>query len=88
MTTEYEEYQELVTKYRELRTVCDRCGVVIPEPDTYDTLDFDLRCVKGHSYSNDSGGSGWCVEDLCDDCVEILKTLLKQYSFKLSIIEY
>lgn len=88
MTTVYEEYEELVVKYREVKTTCDRCGVVIPDLGANDSLDFELKYVKGESHPDDWSGSGWCVEDLCDACMVLLKELLEANGFKLTSIEY
>lgn len=88
MTTEYEEYQELVTKQKRIRTICDRCGKTILEPDIYEVKEFELRVVNGYSYPEVCRGQGWEVEDLCDDCILFLTKLLLDNDFKRTLISY
>lgn len=77
-----------VTEREYINTVCDRCGKVIPDEGQYDTREFWLRFTIGESYGNDGGNaSGWEIDDLCDDCVTDLKTILTKHRFPLSPVE-
>ncbi len=44
------------------RTLCNRCGVVIPGG-----MGMQLKGTRGHTVANDTGG-GPCSLDLCEAC--------------------
>lgn len=69
------------------RVTCDRCGSVVPEEETGDRREFNLRFAKGYGYPDGGSLEGWQVSDLCDDCVAILKDLLNQNGFTVSNYE-
>ena len=85
MADVYEETEETrtYTKRTLIRTECDRCGAEIPEEDTWDTRELDLRFTTGTSYPEGGHKLGWQVEDLCDDCLSELKTWLKDWGAKI-----
>ena len=78
MTAHYIEKQEMVTKRHLVSTTCDWCGGEVLKPTyDYETRHFELQFTRGTNYGSDyCGANGWHVPDLCDICVEKLKTIL------------
>ena len=73
----FEEYTEEVTRKRLVKTECDKCGAVIPVPDTGVKRVFRLECYTETRSRDDAFQTGWEVGDLCDKCVEwLLHTLI------------
>ncbi len=68
-------------------TSCDKCGCVIPEESQGNRRKFELKFAAGYGYIDGGSMEGWQVEDLCDDCVSILKDLLSQNGFNISDYE-
>jgi hypothetical protein len=78
-----EEFEEIVKRHRLIRTECDWCGAVIPNPGAYYTVDFTLEFLEGSSYPEGGYQEGWRVEDLCKACVGKLEQLLKDNGIRV-----
>lgn len=87
MTKHYEKYQEEVTREKLVKIACDRCGAEIPQESMYRIREFELHFLTGDSYPDNGYKEGWEVPDLCDSCVEWLKSILTENGVKLSKVE-
>jgi len=90
MTRINEEYTETVTRKREVKAICDKCGDEIQNPDGqgYEDRDFTLEKTAGDNYGAEGADiKGWGVEDLCDPCAESLKMLLIANGYKITPID-
>lgn len=63
-------------------TFCDWCGASIPGERTYDVREFTLSFESGYAYPEGGEKKGWRVEDLCDNCVAKLRTLIEKAGIK------
>lgn len=80
----YREYIKKVTEQELVKVTCDRCEVVIPEPEkAFETRHFHLEFTTGDSYPGAGHNQGWGAEDLCDVCVKWLKKVLVDGGVKL-----
>lgn len=84
MTARYEEYEEKVKRQRLVARLCDRCGNALRPAGHYEVREFELKFKTGSSYPDGGSGEEWELEDLCDDCVVLLKELLQENGFKLT----
>jgi len=66
---------------------CDWCGKRIATGDMYETREFRILFSVGDSFPEGGYKKGWQVEDLCDDCVANLRTLLEDAGIKIKPIE-
>ena len=89
MTTTYKTELKTIEQKVFVSCICDWCGKSLP--DHYGRKDDKTRefeFVTGYSYSDDCGGNGWYIEDLCDECVEKLRNLLVESGIKITGIDY
>ncbi len=77
MTNIYEEYEEFITKHKFIKKICDWCGEEIPEPDMWNTREFELIFTEGSSYPEGGSANGWQVNDLCNICIDKLKAFFE-----------
>ena len=86
MTRITEKYTKEATYTRELDAICDKCGDSIEDVDgkNHEDRDFELFFLRGNNYGTDGvDKEGWEVPDLCDGCVEDLKTLLENEGYNV-----
>lgn len=91
MTTVYKKVEKVIEREEFVSCTCDRCGKELGEDygnEHPDTREFTLRFEKGYSGYGDTWGNGWEVQDLCDDCVGFLQTLLENNGIKTTRIEW
>ncbi len=86
MTIIYEDYAEEVKKRKFVKRICDRCTAEIDnhfgrQRSRYFSLMF-FKQMTLDSY-NSRYEEGWEVEDLCDDCVKLLKVWLLENKVKM-----
>jgi len=89
MTTIYKKEQKTVEINAFVSCACDWCAK--PMPDHYGcgehkTREFEF--TTGYSYPDDWGGTGWCIEDLCDECVQRLKDVLIKSGINIREIDF
>lgn len=64
--------------------VCDRCAGPVEAEGQYDMREFTLEHKIGKSYPSESYVTdGWEVEDLCNNCIQVLRNILIDNGFKL-----
>lgn len=80
---------EIVTYKRKkvIAVKCDKCGDDIPKESRYSTRDFEIEFTRGSAYPDGGHKIGWQVEDLCDNCVDYLKTVLEENGFPTSKVD-
>lgn len=73
------------TEKRVTAHLCDRCGHEVKDPQGYAYRTFELRWEVGQYYPGDEPypSDGFRLEDCCDVCAEVLRTLLRTNGFKL-----
>lgn len=84
----YEDVIQTYTTQKVIRTTCDKCGVDIESPSSHEINDFQLTYEEGYSYASDGGYKTiHSVDDLCDDCIEKLFTILRDNGFAVTTKE-
>lgn len=68
---------ETVQREYVIAEFCDWCGVRIPLPKGIDVRELEISFSAGYSTRDGGMRQGWQVEDLCDDCVAKLRTMLE-----------
>lgn len=82
-----EPYELTIKKERILERICDKCNKPLPELTQFEERYVEIECTKGYSYPDNGASGGWCVEDLCDDCVEWLRNLLESNGVRITNVE-
>lgn len=88
MSKEYSIVTKTVEEKVIKRVICDWCGSDIEPLYGFETREFELRSSKGEAYPEDRFGDGWTVEDMCDDCVDKLKSVLVAAGIKIKEYDY
>jgi hypothetical protein len=92
MTKVYREYEVAEQRKELMSTVCDWCGCEIPKHPkdcsggSYPETEISFMMV--HPCWENTGGTGWGIEDLCEQCGEKLATLLRNAGIKLGEIDF
>ena len=76
-------YTRTVEDSRIIKVLCDRCGSELPKPRHHCTRELQITFATGFSYPDSISKQGWQVEDLCDDCVSWLRSLLEANGVKV-----
>ena len=87
MTTKYKMITTNVSKKVFESSVCDWCGMSLPEEygnTRFDRRSFNLEFLEGSGSSDGGYMEGWQVEDLCNPCVTKLRKLLEDADVKVS----
>ena len=79
--------QEVVERQYIVAEFCDWCGRQIPPQSSYDVRDFELSFASGVVYPEGGSKSGWKVEDMCDECVIKLRTMLESAGIRVTPTE-
>lgn len=90
MTKTYKKIEKVIEREEFVSCTCDRCGKELGED--YGNRGYDRReftFTTGSTYEGGYTGDkkGWEIEDLCDECVEVLRELLVQNGFKIREID-
>lgn len=84
MTAIYEDHIREVNERKVIKRVCDRCGLEIKVTGYTDIRAFRLCFVEQkHLAEGSRYREGWRVNDLCDNCVKLLKHWLKENNVRL-----
>ena len=92
MTKVYQEYEVVHQEKMLLAVTCDWCGKVMDTRcadcggDSYPKTEISFVMV--HPCWENTGGEGWDIEDLCEQCGEKLAVLLKDAGIKLGEIDF
>jgi hypothetical protein len=68
--------QVTIKETKIVKITCDRCHTELPWKAYYDINDMIIRREIGKDYPEGRFTEVWKIEDLCDGCIDFLKTLL------------
>jgi hypothetical protein len=91
MTTTYQKVKKVIEQDKFVRCICDGCGIELPDHygnREYSRREFELKFESGSGYPDGGFGTGWRVNDLCDTCVERLRTALGELGFTVEIYKW
>ena len=92
MTKHYKEYEITHTIRERVGATCDWCECEIPEhPKDCSGCSYpetEISFVMVHPCWENTGGEGWEVADLCEQCGTKLAKLLRDAGIKLNEIDF
>lgn len=75
----YKRWAETVERQSVESVTCDWCGRPVGEPPhRFRVRIFTLSFESGDVFPEGCSTEGWEVQDLCDDCIVRLRSLLEQ----------
>lgn len=79
-----------ITTTEVIKTTCDKCKCEIKEnTGVFEINEFELEHNKGNAYPEGFGdGVKRYVQDLCDECIEVLFKLLEENGFFVQAEKY
>lgn len=82
----YTTMQKTYTESTLIRITSDRCGKDIPLPSPERGFIDSTVCFEvGKPLGKDKTAvTGWCVEDVCAGCAEVLREILVENGFKVT----
>jgi hypothetical protein len=88
MTVEYREEERKRTEQVAVSRMCDGCGAGMDLcPGSYRSRSFTLEFTFGYTFPESGDKQGWCVPDLCNECVAKLRVLLEAQGIAIKEIE-
>jgi hypothetical protein len=84
----YNDYEEVVKKRKLTGIFCDKCGIEMPMDNLYKVNNFTLTREAGIMYPEGGGGNKWFIQDLCDDCIDELYSVLISWGVRITEKEW